>query len=296
MFHSGSDLPDWIECCFKQFRLFNPDVTIHFITDAILLEDPLFKEYDILSYNKDLYYNEKEAEFEKMFNWPKGFWTITTTRFMYIENFLKEHDLKDVYHFENDILVYFDLSKHHATFLRLYKYMAITPGGRDRNMTGFMFIKNWKALASMTAFFINIIRVHGLPKLREIYDTDMVHEMSLMRMYELTMGLRRLSYLPILPFGEHARNYDDFDSVFDPASWGQYVGGTAEGIPGAKPTNLYISQLLIANPDYTVVWKRDKEERNIPYFRYNDKYDDHEIMINNLHIHSKNLHKYMSNA
>ena len=296
MFHSGLDLPKWLECTFKQIRLFNPIVAIHFITDQISLNDPLFIKYNVLTYDKDRFYSKKIDKFEKMYNWPKGFWTITTTRFMYIENFLKEYNLTNVYHFENDILLYFNLRKYHSTFIRLYPYMAITPGGRDRNMTGFMFIKNWRALSSMTSFFIKTIKEHGLPKLRRMYDTDMVHEMSLMRMYELTKGLRRLSYLPILPFGEHARKYDCFNSVFDPASWGQYVGGTTEGIPGAKPANLYISQLLIANPDYTVIWKKDKKERNIPYFKYNDGYSDNEIMINNLHIHSKNLHKYMSYA
>jgi hypothetical protein len=294
LFHSGAPLPTWLECTFKQIRLFNPNIDIHFITDKELLDDELFEKYNVLAYDKDPFYSKKIEKFENMYNWPKGFWVITTTRFMYIENFLKEHDLTDVYLFENDILLYYDLRKFHSTFLRLYKHMAITPGGHDRNMTGFMFIKRWQEVEAMTSFFISTIKKNGLPALRKKYNTDMVHEMSLMKMYEVEKGIEYLTYLPILPFGSHSANYEEFNSVFDPASWGQYVGGTAEGIPGAKPANLYISQVLIDNPDYDVIWKKDTNDLNIPYFKYNDNYDDHEIKINNLHIHSKNLDKYVS--
>jgi len=294
MFHSGSELPMWLEYTFKQIRLFNPTIIIHFITDKELLTNSLFKEYNVLTYNKDPYYSDKIEKFESMYNWPKGFWTITTTRFMYMENFLKEHKLTDVYHFENDILLYYDLKKHHRAFTYFYKHMAITPGGHDRNMTGFMFIKRWQELEAMTSFFIQIIEENGLPALRKKYNTDMVHEMSLMKMYELEKGIEYLEHIPTLPFGQYAKRYEAFFSIFDSASWGQYVGGTAEGIPGAKPANHYVSQVLIENPDYTVIWKKDLAGNNIPYFQYHDGHNIQEIKINNLHIHSKNLHKYVS--
>ena len=291
MFHSGKKLPAFLECTFRQIRLFNPEIIIYFITDKISLNDLLFKKYEIISLNKDLFYSDKIKKFEDLYNWPSDhFWAITTTRLIYIESLIERHGLTNVYHFENDVLLYYNLKDHHEKFQKLYKHMAITPGRQDRNMTGFMFIKNWKSLFMMTQFFIDILKMHGLEKLREIYKTDMVHEMSLMKMYEVEKGLKYLSYLPILPFGEQASEYDIFNSIFDPASWGQFVGGTQEEGPGAKPEELYISQLLIANPDYTVIWKKDDEDRKIPYF----KYGNNEIKINNLHIHSKNLSKYMS--
>lgn len=294
MFHSGKGLPVFLEHTFKQIRLFNPDITIHFITDYAWLGDPVFDKYEIRSINKDLYYTDKVKQFEDMYNYPPGsFWVVTTTRFMYIEKFLEMDRRGSVYHLENDILLYYDLEKYHEKFVDLFD-MAITPGGPDRNITGFMFIKNWESLSKMTQFFIDIIKTYGLKKLREKYNTDMVHEMSLMKMYEIERGQLYLTHLPTLPFGEHAGGYDIFDSIFDPAAWGQFVGGTNEAPPGAKPNNLYIGQLLIDNPDYTVIWKKDSEGRKIPYFKYNDNHKDNEIKINNLHIHSKNLSKYVS--
>lgn len=295
MFHSGSELPVFLEYTFKQIRLFNPNITIYFITDQSWLKKPVFANYGILSVNKDLFYTEKIKQFEDLYNYPSGsFWAITTTRFMYIEKLLEVFELTDIYHLENDILLYYDLAEHHKEFRCLYEYMAVTPGGPDRNITGFMFIKYAQPLAAMTQFFIDIIKTHGLKKLRKKYNTDMVHEMSLMKMYEIERGIEYLQHLPILPFGEYAVEYDRFNSIFDPAAWGQFVGGTNEKGPGAKPKNLYIGQLLIDNPDYTIIWKKDEEDRNIPYFKYNDNYNDHEIKINNLHIHSKNLEKYVS--
>lgn len=296
MFHSNVfrdklKLPIFLEYTFKQIRVFNPKIVIYFITDKNLLNDLLFEKYEVIALNKDLFYSNKIKQFAEVYNYPSDhFWTITVTRLIYIENFLKRYQLIDVYYFENDVLLYYDLENYHKEFQNLYKYMAITPGGSDRNMTGFMFVKNWEALSTMTQFFIEMLKMHSLEILKEKYKTDMIHEMSLMKIYEKEKGSEYLDHLPILPFGEHANNCDIFNSIFDPASWGQFVGGTPCAEPGTKPGDHYIGQLLVDNPDYTVIWKKDNENRKIPYF----KYDNNEIKINNLHIHSKNLDKYMS--
>jgi len=91
-----------------------------------------------------------------------------------------------------------------------------------------------------------------------------------------------------MPFGEFSENLEVFNSLFDPASYGQLVGGTQSEGPGAKPQDHYIGRWLIANPQYSVIWKEENRLK-IPYLNYGSG-----IKINNLHIHSKNLHKYMS--
>jgi len=295
LFHSGKELPVFLECTFKQIRLFNPDVIIYFLTDSYSLSDLIFPKYGIIVLDKDLFYSDKVQQLAALCTYPVDhFWTITTTRLVYIENFLKEYQLSDVYHFENDVLLYYTLEEHHTKFQNLYSHMAITPGGPDRNMTGLLFIRNWESLSLMTQFFVDIMGSHTLDQLKEKYGTDMVHEMSLMRMYEIEKGMEYLGYLPILPFDEQSRNYDIFNSIFDPASWGQFVGGTPDGdmkgIPGVKPVGHYIGQILLKHPEFDVIWKKDDKDRKIPYF----KYGTNEVKINNLHIHSKNLSLYMS--
>ena len=295
MFHSGVDLPVYLPDTLKQIRLFNPDLTIHFLTDARYMHTSYFKENNVLVYNREDYFSSKISKFMlhfKYYNLPKHyqFWVITATRLMYIENFMRSHNLKEVYHIENDILLYYDIKTLHDRFLKFFPKLAITIGGPDKCITGLMYIQNYVSLSLMTAFFVSSLKSIGKKGLVQKYGMDMVNEMTLMRAYSKDFP-DELKFLPILPFGEFSEHYLDFDSIFDPASWGMFVGGNAqEKQPGCKPKDHYIGQLLMENPEYTVVWNKDEQNRNIPYFRFNE----HEVKINNLHIHCKDLFKYMS--
>jgi hypothetical protein len=59
MFHSGKELPSYLEFTFKQIRTFNLDLHLHFITDEKHVGNYVFGKYDVNSYNKDLYYSNK---------------------------------------------------------------------------------------------------------------------------------------------------------------------------------------------------------------------------------------------
>jgi hypothetical protein len=288
LFHSGGKLPKYLGCTFRQIRLFNPNMEVYFITDRQLTRNVIFKKYKIIPVDKDFFYSDKIEKFEKVYGRKSSdFWTITATRLIYIENFIRARRLTDVYYFENDVLLYYDLQEYHKTFVDIYENLAITTGGETKCMTGFLFIKNWKSMAMMTQFFIDILTNYGMNTIIDRYKIEMVHEMSLMRIYGVEKGINYLANIPSLPY---CCEFVLFNSLFDPAAWGQYVGGTnAEG-PGAKPLDHYISQHLIEHPEYDVIWKTDEKNRKIPYFKYEDK----EVKINNLHIHSKKLHKYIS--
>ena len=233
---NGSRLPKYIEFTFHQIRLFNPEVKVYFLTDKELVNDDIFKKYNIISLDKNIFYSEKIKEFESFFNYnSNNFWSIAATRLIYIENFLSSYKLENVYHFENDVLIYFNLKDHHEKFIKFYENIAITTGAPDKSMTGFVFIKNWNSLSMMTQFFIDVLRNYGIVGVQRKYGMDMVHEMSLIKSYEKEMGESFLQNLPILPFGDFSKHYYDFNSIFDPASWGQFVGGTRSDGPGAKP-------------------------------------------------------------
>ena len=296
MFHSGTPLPEFLEYNFKQIRFFNPNVGVYFLTDKNLISDPLFNKYNVEAVDKDLFYSDKIKQFEMFFNYgSNNFWTLAATRLIYIENFLKSYSLyssinmTDVYHFENDVLLYYNLEEHHEKFQKLYENIAITTGGPDKSMTGFMFIKNHESMSMMTQFFIDTLKTYGIQGTLNKYRMDMVHEMSLMKFYGIEKGDKYLSNLPILPMGEFSEHFSDFNSVFDPATWGQFVGGTRNEGPGAKPQDHYIGVLLKQNPQWNVLFK-DENGLKVPYFSYDDKL----VKINNLHIHSKNLKNYVS--
>ena len=71
---------------------------------------------------------------------------------------MTEMGLTDIYHFENDVLIYYDLKEHDEKFKSFYNNMAITVGGEIVAMTGFMFIKHYEALSLMTQYFIDLLK------------------------------------------------------------------------------------------------------------------------------------------
>lgn len=290
MFHSGNDLPDFLEDNFKQIRLFNSEIKIYFLTDKKLLINTIFDKYSVVALDKDDFYSNKIREFESFFNYgSNNFWTLAATRLIYIENFMRSYNIENAYHFENDVLLYYNLEENHGKLDRFYKNIAITTGGPDKSMTGFMFIKNYLSLSLMTDFFINTLKIYGILGTIRRYGMDMVHEMSLMKFYGIEKGNEYIANLPILPFGEFSEHYLDFNSIFDPATWGQFVGGTRTEGPGAKPQDHYIGIQLKKNPTWNVIWIEENGLK-IPYFNNEDDL----FKINNLHIHSKNLNKYLS--
>ncbi len=281
--HIG-EIPLHLKYCVEQYYKFN-DEKLYLLTN----KENRVKNVNIIPIEE--YHFDKIDEFNSLYNYDSNnFWTVAATRLFYIENFMKKNNIENVFHFENDVLIYEDISNIKDKFVKNYDNIAITTGGPDKSMTGFMFIKNYKSLSMMSDFFVDTLRRYGIAGTQRKYGMDMVHEMSLMKFYGVEKGDEFISNLPILPSGEFSKHFDLFDSIFDPATWGQFVGGTRNEGPGAKPQDHYIGQLLIKNPNYNVIWKVDDKNRKIPYF----KFDGNEVRINNLHIHSKNLKNYMS--
>ena len=286
-FIDGTAPPNYLGDCLKQYSIFNKE-KIYFLTDRVNI-NALAKYPQVIPVALEDYYSDKIARLVTLYKYPeRNFWTVSLVRFAYIENFMRQRDLKHVYHLENDVLLYFDIAKYHETFKQLYKNLAITPGGPDKCMTGFMYIDNYQALERMTDFFINILAKLSENEIRSVYGCDMVHEMSLMAAYRKESP-EHMVCLPTLPFGYFSKHFDRFNAVFDPATYGQFVGGSRTEGPGIIPQDHYIGNLLEENPQYGVKWVIE-DGLKVPYFSYAGNL----AKINNLHIHSKNLKAYMS--
>jgi hypothetical protein len=83
--------------------------------------------------------------------------------------------------------------------------------------------------------------------------------------------------LPSLPFTELSNHYNEFNFLFDPASYGQFLGGTNNGHKkGYFEPSHYIGR-MISTEKIEVIYKKQ------PFVLYkNEKYP-----IYNLHIHNK---------
>lgn len=289
--HIGnSTLPFFLEYCFYQYRLFNTDIETIFLVNNLNLKNDIFQKYNIKPYPIEDYPNTKINEFFKYYNYDKeNFWTVTTTRLFYIESFLEKEGIEDVYHFENDVLIYHDIKENHYLTKQTFKNIAITTGGPDKNMTGFMYIKNYNSIKMMNDFFIDSLKKLQITGLIRKYGMDMVHEMSLMKVYDIETDSDKMDNFPSLHVGESSKHLNIFNSFYDPATWGQYIGGTNTRGPGATPQDHYIGKWLKNNNNWVVDFEIVGGKK-IPYFKIKNNI----YKINNLHIHSKQLKKYIS--
>lgn len=280
--------PEWMEYLVRQYFTFN-DGNLYILTDRENV--PHLPQHDkVVPVALEDYYSDKIDRLHAVYeNAVQNYWTAVIDRFVYLENFLRDNDLRHIYHFDNDVLLYFNLADHHDTFQRLCSGMAITLENSKQASGGFMYIDGCEALACVTNFFIGEWEQCGGVGLREKYDVGMITEMMLLAAYKEGSKGQALR-LPIAPFGESSWHFNEFGSIFDPISWGQFIDGTPHGHPQpVRFPHAHIGRMLIANPEYTVVWKTE-EGLLCPYFSY----DGNLVKINNLHIHSKNLSAFMS--
>lgn len=289
LYHAGNTLPIHIPDMLNQLRFWNPTERIIFLASRTVRGHECFSRNKITFLNRETLRTKKVDNFLK--HWGRkedDFWTVTATRFFYISECMRVFGIQSVFHTENDVLVYHDGEKYRNLFQTLVPYMAITPGGPDKCMTGWMFIRNYMALDEMLEWWTSLLSRHSHKEIKKRFETDMVNEMSLLKIY--MNNSPKLIPLPILPFGDYSNMFVYFNSVFDPASYGQLVGGTREGVPGAKPKDHYIGQYFLNNPMSHVVFRLENNCK-VPYLQWTV---DDSVRINNLHIHSKQLYKYVS--
>jgi hypothetical protein len=301
--HIGDALPSYLEDCLEQLRIFNPSIDIVILCNRANLDNETLKKYNIGSYPVEDLHTDNTNRFIGLFGrgnvnshlgsiaYGSGdYWCVTATRLFYLHEYVRRFNISDFFHFENDVLIYEDLNILINKFKTLYSdKIAITRGGYNKVMTGFSYISSSDVLGYVLDYMCKTLssNVHLLPSK---YNIDMVNEMALLHIFQID-NPSIMCNLPILPSGSYSENFQNFESVFDPASYGQFVGGTpGNAISGViKPPDHYIGQEMRTDLSMNVVFK-ELNGLKIPYLLYRDNV----IKINNLHIHSKELKKYLS--
>ena len=86
-------------------------------------------------------------------------------------------------------------------------------------------------------------------------------------------------------------NYELYDSIFDAAAIGVFLfGNDLIHTNGKLVKGKHNKWSKINYTKYKFIWEKDDEGRKRPYVIHNGK----NILINNLHIHSKQLHLALS--
>lgn len=245
----------------------------------------------------DIEKTETHKQFEKIANsgnyWSiNNFWKSATERFFYIESIAQKFKLNNIYHFEYDNMIYVNLEELLPIFENNY-YIAATFDNDNRCIPGFMYFKDADDLEELNRYMLSS---------RDKNDMEILASFR-------NSGLFAISSLPILPntyTGEfktktglttrhphtYTNNFDKFNSIFDAAAIGQYLGGISPRNT-AKPEETigFVNESCIFDvSNFEYVWLTDEANRNIPYMEYKNKL----YRINNLHIHSKQLEKFLS--
>jgi hypothetical protein len=209
-------------------------------------------------------------------NFRDGFWQHTTSRFIYIYEFISQFKLTNVFHIENDVMVYSDL---HDIFNSLTKHklnnkIISVQDAPQRSICSIVFIPNE---FEMFKFLKESIKL--------LHKNKYLNDMNLMGMYQ------DKNTFPDSPSHPLAKQL----GIFDGACIGQYLGGI-----DLRNTKLQM-QNVYANPTIGFINETSTFKPNTCNFKFdnmNGKWimekDNNEYPIHCLHIHSKQLFNFSS--
>ena len=300
--HIGRELPSYMETAIRQARLFNKECPIYLVLNEEALSRFSEQSVDpslLLVTCESLHKTDEHRSFIRHSrldkNWAGGFWNHATERFFYLYDLISEYHLENVFHLENDNMLYADVQDLLPLFREYYPGIGATFDNEERFIGGFVYIRNAPSLQPLVTF----LAAHA---------HEGRYEMQVIAQFKEESGRDQIDYLPIVmpeyvaanplvsPAGHSARDpnlfcnrMEVFDSIFDAAALGQYLGGidprNGPSVPG------FINESCVFNPSLlTYEWQRDSEGRNVPYALYAGR----KCRINNLHIHSKRLYEFYS--
>jgi hypothetical protein len=299
--HLGNSIPDYIVYQIKQTRYWNPDVSLYFITnvrdkdsDRLLKElDVVIVRYDSLNISSSHKYFLRKNRFDKRYR--GGFWVHTSERFFAMESFLRTCELENIFHLENDMMLYVSLNDILPIFRDKYQGLGITMDSDNRCIPGFMFIRDLDSICNLTSFMAKKTLKNQMNDMYALAD------------YLISKGEPYCKNLPVISpsyekkyllrdtAGNNAnKNYystcfDDFHGIFDAAALGQYLGGV-DPRNTTGDTRGFVNETAVYDPKkFGLHWETVDGLKRMVGEVAGDKFP-----IFSLHIHSKDTKQFMS--
>ncbi len=305
--HIGPHPPAYLGIALRQARLFNPNIRLILLASNPEALTPAISEDRHLNLEIVTTGSLTASSAHRVFlehtsldrSFRNGFWLYTSERFFFLEELMRIHHLTNVFHLENDNLLYSDLIRMLPIFKAHYPGIAATCDAPDRCVPGFVFINQAAALSAFADFAAETVCQQS---------ENRYNDMTLLGAFHRTHGPATIDLLPIItpgypePLGSrlgcrpvnpeiYSRHFDDFNSLFDAAAIGQYLGGIDPANSQSRETSGFINETSIFNPSlYEYRWSRDAQNRRVPVIIEQENI----YKINNLHIHSKKLEFFAS--
>ena len=155
--HIGPNVPNYSVDSVKQARLFNPSCPIYMLLEKQEIQkvEMNYKELNIEFISlESLKESNQHSYFKKTFRRKNPFWVFTTERFFYLQEFIEQYKLQNVFYLENDLMLYRDLRELLPDFCTLYdKKLGVTLDADNRCIPGFVFISSNEPLNKLIDFF-----------------------------------------------------------------------------------------------------------------------------------------------
>jgi hypothetical protein len=218
------------------------------------------------------------------------FWIKTTERFFFIENICAAKKLKNIIHIETDNLIYENLGK----FEKKLKKFRILFNIANYNwcVPNIIYFNNYKEINLFTNFIYK--------KNRFFFLKNNLNDQELCIRYFNKFNSSKITNFPIVSKDIDIKNdykkdsffhknFNIFNGIFDPAPIGQFLDGIDRNIH--NNTGSYLNENSIYDFTKFNIKFMNFNKSKKPYFFLNNK---KKIPIMNLHIHSKNLKKFIS--
>jgi hypothetical protein len=206
-----------------------------------------------------------------------GFWQLASYRFKILQAYMRHHRKSSIIHIENDVLVYKNLSELN---LSNSNKILLTMDSQTRCIPGIMYIPNVETLDQCINHFNT--NLNDMENWGRCFN-DLPHLVDTFPIFPLDTSSQELTNI--------TKNYNQFNCIFDAAAIGQYLGGVDPRNTKGDTTGFVNETCLINYSKYNIIWKTDSTSNMlVPFLQINSQV----IPIVNLHIHCKDLKKFMN--
>jgi hypothetical protein len=249
--------------------------------------------------NFNNYKNVITNKFSNLGEFRNGFWVSTTARFYYIGSLMEMFNLKNVFHIENDIMLYEspnDIYNYICRYLKETKIdkICMIQDAPNRTIPSLLYFPDSQHLSELTKYITNELE----------FSSSFINDMNILGTFPDKYAL------PILPnqITKQTKQLDKKNIIFDGAAIGQYLGGVDyKNLPNYEkdklieydnPSRGFINETSIIKADKFIFSNTQValDHLNIPIkiktCREIENSDVYEIA--NLHIHSKQLYQFSS--
>lgn len=299
--HLGNAIPTYAYVALEQARLFNENATICLITNQKALNT---STYNFNAYNfvtvacetlKESCWHTKFKKNTRLNAHERdGFWRKATERFFYLHEYMATYGIKDAVHLEYDNMLYANVMDMYDVFSQ-YKGIGAVFDCDSRCIPSFMYIAHAQAIEHLVQFISERVPAHfndmqSIASYRNTFSTEYIDNLPLiMPEYLIDHTFINQKGNKTTRPSAYYNKCDLFNSIFDGAALGQYLGGIDPRNGPSKPG--FINETCLFNPAHlNIEWRVDSKGRKVPFALCKNK----AYRINNLHIHSKKLEQFRS--